>query len=447
MRIAIVGGGIAGCSAAYYLSKLDCEIDIYEKHERLGGRVFTHPIYKIDQGAEYFISNNSHILELIDALNEENLDCKIKIEDYISTRAVHNAKNGKSIIMTASKDGKLKKLIKMIKLVKYLGIQNFSSLTTLNQIPTDYGKKIQEFYDTIDSSPITELFDLAGRENENLLKLTLCQQLNAMGISDSIVNNFINPLISPIYMLDASRVNALHGLMMFAAKNNRIHHVEGGNYNIFNTFQEYFEKENKINIKNKQEVIGLTYGEKIQLEIRQREIKSYDFVFLAMPHEMIKKIQFKESTDSVHKYLKQIEPLQHHQVFHHLVKAVPTKPIQGLFTKGSDTIFTGSGQDIWEINQVEPGVYDVTSQKSYEETDFKMFFLEIDQIHSIHWTPSYPLYTPSNLINLPVSPYIENNLAIGTEFLISSLDSGVMIAKRIVQMVKQKSQLQQSVIQ
>src|SRR4051794_31640662 len=41
MRIAVVGGGIAGLAAAWYASKGDAEVVLYEASDRLGGKLLT----------------------------------------------------------------------------------------------------------------------------------------------------------------------------------------------------------------------------------------------------------------------------------------------------------------------------------------------------------------------------------------------------------------------
>lgn len=52
--VAVLGGGLAGLSAAYELKKLGCHITIYEAEERLGGRVYTY----------YFDKERNHYGEL-----------------------------------------------------------------------------------------------------------------------------------------------------------------------------------------------------------------------------------------------------------------------------------------------------------------------------------------------------------------------------------------------
>lgn len=41
-RIAVVGGGVAGLTAAYVLQQGGCEVSLYEADDRLGGHAHTH---------------------------------------------------------------------------------------------------------------------------------------------------------------------------------------------------------------------------------------------------------------------------------------------------------------------------------------------------------------------------------------------------------------------
>ena len=43
MKIAVIGSGISGLSAAYYLSK-KYEVDLFEKNDHFGGHSYTYEI-------------------------------------------------------------------------------------------------------------------------------------------------------------------------------------------------------------------------------------------------------------------------------------------------------------------------------------------------------------------------------------------------------------------
>ncbi|WP_105614069.1 flavin monoamine oxidase family protein [Vallitalea okinawensis] len=51
VRVAVLGGGVAGLSAAYELRKIGCDITLFEAEERVGGRVYT---YYFDEEKDLF---------------------------------------------------------------------------------------------------------------------------------------------------------------------------------------------------------------------------------------------------------------------------------------------------------------------------------------------------------------------------------------------------------
>ena len=68
-RIGIIGAGIGGLSAGYWLSQRGYEVEILEALDRPGGRMATIERNgdKVDVGAQFFHSNYVHAFDLIDA--------------------------------------------------------------------------------------------------------------------------------------------------------------------------------------------------------------------------------------------------------------------------------------------------------------------------------------------------------------------------------------------
>jgi len=57
-KVVIIGAGIAGLSAAIFLNEKGCDVEIYEKSPRIGGRVYSY----FDNKENKFIDNGKHIL-------------------------------------------------------------------------------------------------------------------------------------------------------------------------------------------------------------------------------------------------------------------------------------------------------------------------------------------------------------------------------------------------
>ncbi|UIZ92387.1 protoporphyrinogen oxidase [Corynebacterium sp. CNCTC7651] len=70
MRIAIIGAGLAGLTAAYELRDSGHEVDVYEATDRLGGKLFTVPfeVGPTDMGAEAFMARRTDAVEFFTEL-------------------------------------------------------------------------------------------------------------------------------------------------------------------------------------------------------------------------------------------------------------------------------------------------------------------------------------------------------------------------------------------
>jgi protoporphyrinogen oxidase len=68
-KVIVIGAGIGGLSAGYWLSKRGYEVEILEALDRPGGRMATieRKGDKVDVGAQFFHSNYVHAFDLIDA--------------------------------------------------------------------------------------------------------------------------------------------------------------------------------------------------------------------------------------------------------------------------------------------------------------------------------------------------------------------------------------------
>jgi predicted NAD/FAD-binding protein len=69
-RVIVVGAGIGGLSAGYWLRQRGYEVEILEALDRPGGRMVTmeHKGDKVDVGAQFFHSNYRYAFELMDAV-------------------------------------------------------------------------------------------------------------------------------------------------------------------------------------------------------------------------------------------------------------------------------------------------------------------------------------------------------------------------------------------
>lgn len=70
MRIGIVGGGIAGLTAAYELAKKGHQVAVFEKETELGGQASTFPIEetRLEKFYHHLFTSDRHIIQLINEL-------------------------------------------------------------------------------------------------------------------------------------------------------------------------------------------------------------------------------------------------------------------------------------------------------------------------------------------------------------------------------------------
>jgi nitrogen fixation protein len=68
-RLAVVGAGIGGCSAAYFAKKYlpDAKVTVYETQDKIGGRIFTRNLagVKLEVGATFYNQANKTIRSLV----------------------------------------------------------------------------------------------------------------------------------------------------------------------------------------------------------------------------------------------------------------------------------------------------------------------------------------------------------------------------------------------
>jgi monoamine oxidase len=89
--VAIVGGGIAGLTTSFYLSKMGIDHTLYEASGRVGGRIFTVQNAVIDNayvdfGAEFIDSIHEDILQLANELSVPLIDLH---EDTLTSKAYY----------------------------------------------------------------------------------------------------------------------------------------------------------------------------------------------------------------------------------------------------------------------------------------------------------------------------------------------------------------------
>jgi protoporphyrinogen oxidase len=85
-RIGIIGGGIAGLTAAYYLREFGPGVVVIERESRFGGRIYTEMDPLREHGAEYLVSSESPLKGLMKSLNVRTEDANVDAKYYFAGR-------------------------------------------------------------------------------------------------------------------------------------------------------------------------------------------------------------------------------------------------------------------------------------------------------------------------------------------------------------------------
>ncbi len=169
-QVIIIGGGIAGLSAAVYLHKQNISFKLIEANDRVGGRVKTDIIngYRLDHGFQVLLTAYPEAKELLD----------------YSALQLKPLRPGSLILQANGKTAKIGDP------ARWLG-SLFS--TVFSGIGTWGDKfKILSLRKDLRAKSIQQIFEQA--------ETTTLQALQNYGFSDSIINQFFKPFFSGIFL-------------------------------------------------------------------------------------------------------------------------------------------------------------------------------------------------------------------------------------------------------
>ncbi len=178
MKIGVIGSGIAGLSAAYWLQKEGHEVEVFEKNGFVGGRMSTRVIdgFHFDIGANFLIYNYKAIRELLEELN--------LLDKWQQLPPKHFAtyKEG-ALYPLYSELPKLLLSMKQISLTSRLNLAWMLGKEALRKTPLN-------FYDLSKSAPLDneDAYDtmtrLCGHEVADLIADPFCSTFQFHGLKD-----------------------------------------------------------------------------------------------------------------------------------------------------------------------------------------------------------------------------------------------------------------------
>lgn len=259
MKVAIIGSGISGLYPAYYLSKANIEVDVYEKHSHLGGHVNTVGVnidnqeLNIDTG---FIVFNYQTYPLFTKLLSE-LDVEV-LKSEMSFSVVDKANNFEYCGSSLNKMFAQRKNLFNLKFLKMIyEILRFNKLAL-------------------------------SHTNYNQLKYTLLDFINEHHFSSYFCDYYLKPMVGSIWStsLDNS-LDILFNFFVAFFQNHGMLSVDARPdwYVIKNGSKSYVEKIISLGLFNyhlNTEIYGITrIYDKVSIEFNNGKIKHYDYVVFA----------------------------------------------------------------------------------------------------------------------------------------------------------------------
>ena len=147
MRVAVIGGGISGIASAYYLSKRNIEVDLYESEDRIGGRIGSEELqgHWLDFGGKNIGKNYRLFRDFVSA-------CGVNDYEYFgfNTSQIINGR-----VVRINKEGA--KLLNILRLIGMCGIDGIRKLyphvrvimkdRSQGVLDSDYFNTLSEQYD------------------------------------------------------------------------------------------------------------------------------------------------------------------------------------------------------------------------------------------------------------------------------------------------------------
>ncbi|KAJ2361655.1 hypothetical protein H4S02_011598, partial [Coemansia sp. RSA 2611] len=257
-RIAVIGAGAAGASAAYYAQAelhardLDpAEIHVFERSNRVGGRAhsgsveYNNQTLHFEQGASMFIGKNQQLLDLAIKFDlslcshpctfahTNDVDMETNLASRLGAYGVWDPRENKWVVRMGS--GPFLDAVRM--LWRYRGTGDLSYVRRRTQAAVE---EFMQSYDDFNNhtAGIFSTWD-EYLEDKPLLRTSLYYRAAEFYLSpsESIRRRFLDEVVSLAtrvnYMQDVDRISALGAHISMAAESDTAYSVAGGNWQIF----------------------------------------------------------------------------------------------------------------------------------------------------------------------------------------------------------------------
>ncbi len=197
--LAVIGGGIGGCSAAYFARKYlpNIKVTVYEAQDRLGGRILSHHLSGVasEVGAAFYNDTNKIIVSIVKAE-------QLKV-NRLEERMNFAVWNGSKFIFRSNK----KSLITDAKLLERYKLSLVQTFLLLREAKRRFAKLVQE--EQKNPSDMGGLFESAGFDK--WYKKTFDEILLEADVSQTFIDEIAAPITRTIYSQNAD-IGGLAGI-------------------------------------------------------------------------------------------------------------------------------------------------------------------------------------------------------------------------------------------
>ncbi|XP_002158745.2 prenylcysteine oxidase 1 isoform X2 [Hydra vulgaris] len=224
-KVAIIGSGIGGCSAAYFLRKLmpNVKIDVYEKSHIVGGRLSIVKVgdHEFEAGGSIIHNKNQYVVNF---MKETGLQPNVKPEKNFGIY------NNEHFVFVESG-------VKIYNFLKLLWRYGPYTLYKMNLVVNETLKQFDNIYSLQDYQKayrtVEELLvDIGGEKILQYTKETLANVMLKEGVSKKLIDELITAAIRVNYGQNTN-INAFAGLVALAGiQGDSLFSIKGGNYQI-----------------------------------------------------------------------------------------------------------------------------------------------------------------------------------------------------------------------
>lgn len=267
-KVAIVGSGISGLTAAYKLTKLGYDITLFENNDRLGGHTATidieHNGEKLAVDTGFIVYNDwtyPNFIQLLNELNVETQETSMSFSVSCETSGIEYAGNNLNTLFSDRKNLVSPRFWKMVSDILKFNKQSIEDLEN-NRISED---------------------------------ITLGQYLSEKGYGDLFISKYLVPMGAAIWssgteaMLDFPllffvRFFRNHGLLSVSHRP-RWRVIQGGSKQYIAPLTQLFKQQIKLNteitnIVRNSDGVTIDYTDKNSLELRC-ESEEFDYLVIA----------------------------------------------------------------------------------------------------------------------------------------------------------------------